>query len=88
MNEFAKWHNEVLGSKVVDALRKNGFEAEFCATAAGRRKNSCAHPGRGFSGLRRVPYPKALGIQEKLAARGTRFLTTTPPGFRTKSGRR
>ena len=34
MNEFTPWHNEALGKKVTEALKKNGFEAEYCPSAA------------------------------------------------------
>ena len=34
MNEFTPWHNEALGKKVVESLKKNGFEAEYCPSAA------------------------------------------------------
>lgn len=82
MNEFAKWHNEVLGSKVVEALRKNGFEAEFCATAAEAAEKILALIPEGASvGFGGSLTLKALGIQEKLAASGHEIFDHNAPGL-------
>jgi len=82
MNEFAPWHNEALGKKVVEALKKNGFEAEYCSSAAEAADKVLAlipeSASVGFGGSWTV---KALGIQEKLAGKGNTLLDHGAPGL-------
>ena len=71
MSEFTPWHNETVGGAVVEALKKNGFEAEFFATAdeAGQRLLDLI-PDRASVGIGGSTTLKTLGVPEKLAARG------------------
>jgi len=82
MNEFASWHYEALGNRVVESLRKNGFEAEFCASAADAAEKILAlipeGSSVGFGGSWTV---KALGIQEKLSGKGNTILDHGAPGL-------
>ena len=82
MNEFTPWHNEALGKKVVESLKKNGFEAEYCSSAAEAADKILAlipeSASVGFGGSWTV---KALGIQEKLAGKGNTILDHGAPGL-------
>jgi len=82
MSEFTPWHNETVGGAVVEALKKNGFEAEYCATggdAAQRLLELIPEAASvGFGGSWTL---KALGISEKLAARGNTILDHGAPGL-------
>lgn len=82
MNEFTSWHYEALGGKVVEALKKNGFEAGYCAdrSEAAEKVLSLipASASVGFGGSWTV---KALGLAEKLAARGNTLLDHGAPGL-------
>ena len=82
MNEFTPWHNEALGKKVTEALKKNGFEAEYCPSSAEAAEKILAlipeSASVGFGGSWTV---KALKIQEKLAGRGNTILDHGAPGL-------
>jgi hypothetical protein len=82
MSEFTPWHNETLGRKVVEALKKNGFEAEFFATGAEAAEKILElvpdNASVGFGGSWTL---KAIGIAEKLAARGNTILDHGAPGL-------
>jgi L-lactate utilization protein LutB len=82
MNEFTPWHNEALGKKVVESLKKNGFEAEYCSSAAEAADKILAlipeSASVGFGGSWTV---KALGIEEKLAGKGNTILDHGAPGL-------
>lgn len=82
MNDFTQWHNETLGCKTVEALKKNGFEAEWCATGAEAKEKILGlipeGTSVGFGGSWTV---KALGISEALAGRGNTLLDHGAPGL-------
>ncbi len=82
MSEFTPWHNETVGNKVVDALKKNGFEAEFFATGAEAAEKILElvpeTASVGFGGSWTL---KAIGIAEKLTARGNTLLDHGTPGL-------
>lgn len=82
MNEFTPWQYEALGKRVVEALKKNRFEAEFCATKEEAvRKLLALIPEKasvGFGGSWTV---KALGVSGVLAEKGHVLLDHGVPGL-------
>ena len=82
MSEFTPWHNETVGGAVVEALKKNGFEAEYCATGADAAQRLLElipeAASVGFGGSWTL---KAIGISEKLAERGNTILDHGAPGL-------
>ena len=82
MNEFTQWHNETLGNKTVEALKKNGFEAEWCASGAEAKEKILGLIPEGatvgFGGSWTV---KDLGIAEALAEKGNSLLDHGVPGL-------
>lgn len=82
MNEFTPWYNETVGGAVVEALKKNGFEAEYCATGADAAERLLElipeAASVGFGGSWTL---KAIGISEKLAERGNTILDHGAPGL-------
>ncbi len=82
MNPVETWHNETLGTAAVEALKKNGFEAEYLADgkAALERIAAAVKPGMtvGFGGSMTL---KALGAQDRVAALGAKLLDHNAPGL-------
>lgn len=80
MNPVETWHAEALGAQAVKALQKSGFDAVYVATAAEAADKVLSYikPGAsvGFGGSMTV---KALGIQEKAAAKGAVLLDHNAP---------
>ncbi len=82
MNDFTKWHNETLGCKTVEALKKNGFEAVWCSTAAEAKDKIMELIPEGTSvGLGGSWTVKGLGLPEALAERGNTLLDHGAPGL-------
>lgn len=79
MSEAIVWHNEVMGTKVAEALKKNGFEAEYCATRAEAAEKILAlipeGASVGFGGSWTIA---ELGIQEKLTGGHVLFNHNAP----------
>ena len=77
-----KWHRDTLGNKVVQALKKNEFDALYCTTG----KEAVAQvlkyitPGAivGVGGSVTIG---ELGILEKAEALGAKVLNHNKPGF-------
>jgi len=71
MNPVESWHNEAIGAEAVKALKKSGFDAVYVSSPAeaAERVMAFVKPGAtvGFGGSMTV---KAMGIQEKVAAKG------------------
>ncbi len=82
MSEYTPWHNETVGGAVVEALKKNGFDAEYCATAdeAVQRLLDLV-PDRASVGIGGSTTLKTLGVPEKLAERGATVLDHNAPGL-------
>ncbi len=82
MNPVQDWHAETLGKAACEALKKNGFDAEYVADgkAALERLASFVKPGMsvGFGGSMSL---KAIGAGEKVAALGARVLDHNAPGL-------
>jgi L-lactate utilization protein LutB len=82
MNDFTPWHNETLGKKVVEALKKNGFEAEYCATSAEATEKILAlvpeGASVGFGGSWTI---MSMGIKDKLAEGGHELFDHNAPGL-------
>ncbi|MGA2477197.1 MAG: LUD domain-containing protein [Spirochaetia bacterium] len=82
MTAVEAWHNETLGMGVCTALRKNGFEAQYVATAAEALKLIAGfiRPGMtvGFGGSMSL---KAIGAPERAQAFGAEVLDHNAPGI-------
>ncbi|HCL80034.1 MAG TPA: lactate utilization protein C [Synergistaceae bacterium] len=82
MNEFTPWQYEALGERAVEALKRNRFEAEYCATKeeAAKKLLSLIPEGAsvGFGGSWTV---KALGVSETLAKGGHALYDHGVPGL-------
>ncbi len=82
MSDFTTWHNETVGGSVVEALRKNGFEAEYCSSgddAVARLLELIPESASvGFGGSWTV---RQLGVSEILAERGNTILDHGAPGL-------
>lgn len=78
-----QWYYETLGKKVVEALRKNNFHAEYVATKEEARQKvlSLAADSRsiGVGGSITI---KELGVVEQLAAEGKEILDHALPGLK------
>ena len=71
MEEIHNWHNETIGLKTVEVLKKNGFSALYCKRGAEASEfiMNNVHKGDkvGFGGSMTI---KKLGIQEKVKSMG------------------
>lgn len=71
MKEIHNWHNETIGLKVVEALKKNGFASVYCKSGAEASEfimnNVVKGDKVGFGGSMTI---KKLGIQEKVESIG------------------
>lgn len=75
------WHRETIGQKTVEALRKNGFDAEYAATreAAAESALRFVAPGAtvGFGGS--MTLEQDLGFHARVEARGGNLIRF--PGY-------
>jgi L-lactate utilization protein LutB len=82
MTPVAPRHHAALADRAVGALRQNGFDAHYVASAAeaAARLLSYVQPGKsvGFGGSMTVA---ALGVKEELAKRGAVLLDHNAPGL-------
>jgi hypothetical protein len=80
MKEIHNWHNETIGLKVVEALKKNGFSALYCKSGEEVSelimKNIQKDDRVGFGGSMTI---KNLGIQEKVKSMGGIVLDHNDP---------
>ena len=80
MKEIHNWHNETIGLKVVEALKKNMFSAIYCKSgdeASEFIMNNVQKGDRvGFGGSMTI---KKLGIQEKVKSLGGQVLDHGDP---------
>jgi len=71
MKEIRDWHNETIGLKVVDALKKNGFSAIYCKSGEEASEFIASNIHKedrvGFGGSMTI---QSLGMQEKVKAKG------------------
>ena len=82
MNDFTPWHNETLGKRAVEALRRNGFDAVFCPTAADAVKAVLdLVPGTASVGMGGSWTVSRLGLPAKLAAKGCEILDHANPAL-------
>lgn len=77
-----EWHNETVGKRVVEALKKNNFDAVYCACReeAVQRVLEFISPGAkvGVGGSMTV---QELGLLEKIAEKGATILNHNQPGL-------
>ncbi|MBL8968824.1 MAG: lactate utilization protein [Spirochaetaceae bacterium] len=82
MSPVEAWHAETLGTAACEALKKNGFEAEYYpdGKAALARIASFVKPGMsvGFGGSMSL---RAIGAPEKVASLGAKVLDHNVPGL-------
>lgn len=75
MDEFGKWHNEILGNKVVKALEKNGFHAIYFETKEQAENFIMYHVKSGddvgFGGSQTI---KALDLKKRIREIGGNIL--------------
>lgn len=82
MNEHVSWHNELVGVRVAEALRRNDFDAVYCKSAAEAAAEILRLvPETGTVGLGGSWTVKELGVVEKLKARGNTILDHGAPGL-------
>ena len=82
MTAVEQWHNETLAREACEALKRNGFDAHYVATApeALARVAAFVKPGMkvGFGGSMTM---RAIGAPEKVAALGAELLDHNAPGL-------
>ncbi|KLU64393.1 MULTISPECIES: lactate utilization protein [Desulfosporosinus] len=80
--EINEWHNETIGRKAVEALKKNEFDAVYFATAEEAAAFIMNHVKPemtvGFGGSMTI---KNMGIQDKVNAVGGKVLDHGAPGI-------
>ncbi|MGC7872202.1 lactate utilization protein [Desulfosporosinus sp. SYSU MS00001] len=80
--EINEWHNETIGHKAVEALKKNEFDAVYFATAEEAAAFIMNHVKPemtvGFGGSMTI---KNMGIQDKVNAVGGKVLDHGAPGI-------
>jgi len=82
MNEHVSWHNDLVGERVTEALRRNDFDAVYCKSAAEAAAEILRLvPETGTVGLGGSWTVKELGVVEKLKARGNTILDHGAPGL-------
>lgn len=75
MNEHVRWHHDLVGERVAEALRRNDFDAVYCKSAPEAAEEILRLvPETGTVGLGGSWTVKELGVVEKLKARGTVIL--------------
>lgn len=82
METITQWHQETVGQRVVEALRKNQFDAQYFATLDEVSEFIMQHVSPdmkvGFGGSMTI---KGMGIQEKVQAVGGKVLDHGTPGL-------
>ena len=82
MNEHVRWHHDLVGERVAEALRRNDFDAVYCKSAAEAAEEVLRLvPENGTVGLGGSWTVKELGVVEKLKARGNIILDHGAPGL-------
>ena len=82
MNEHVRWHHDLVGERVAEALRRNDFDAVYCKSAAEAAEEVLRLvPENGTVGLGGSWTVKELGVVEKLKARGNTILDHGAPGL-------
>ena len=82
MNEHVRWHHDLVGERVAEALRRNDFDAVYCKSAAEAAEEVLRLvPKNGTVGLGGSWTVKELGVVEKLKARGNTILDHGAPGL-------
>lgn len=80
MDKIHNWHNEIIGKKVVDALRKNCFKAIYMTTKEEAAdyilKNVKSSDSVGFGGSATI---KKLNVQDKIKQMGAKILDHSHP---------
>ena len=77
-----EWHAETIGHKVVEALKKNRFQAEYVSTANEARQRVLELvPGNGSVGLGGSVTIAKLNVIEELNSRGNLILNHSAPGL-------
>lgn len=72
MSELKNWHNETIGTKTVEALKKNNFTATYCQTKQEAMEHILALiSAEETVGVGGSATAIELGLLDKLAARGT-----------------
>lgn len=72
MSELKNWHNETIGTKTVEALKKNNFAAAYCQTKQDALEYILTLiPAEGTVGIGGSATVIELGLLDKLAAQGT-----------------
>lgn len=81
-NEVKNWHNETIGQKVVEAFKKNDFDAVYFSTAEEAAAFIMEHVKSetkvGFGGSMTI---NGMGIQDKVKAAGGVVLDHGAPGL-------
>ncbi len=82
MTAVEQWHNEAVGKRACDALRKNGFDAQYVATGADalKRVAGFVKPGMkvGFGGSMTLA---GIGAPAKARELGAEVLDHNAPGL-------
>jgi L-lactate utilization protein LutB len=82
MTAVETWRGETLGNRVCAALKKNGFEARYVATAAEARDAVAAAVKPGMKvGLGGSVTLTSIGVPEKVLALGGEILNHSAPGL-------
>lgn len=82
MSEFTDWHNDVLGTKVVEALKKNNFAASYVKTRKEALEKLLALiPQTATIGIAGSWTIKEIGLDTALEDRGNTVYNHNKPGL-------
>jgi len=82
MDEYKAWHNDVIGEKAVEALKKNKFAATYCKTGATASERILdLIPAGAIVGIGGSLTLRQLGLLDKLSDRGHDLLIHWKPGL-------
>ncbi len=82
MSEFTNWHNQTIGTRVVEALQKNNFTASYVNTKQeALDKLATLIPGDATVGIGGSWTIKEVGIDTLLEARGNTVFNHNKPGL-------
>lgn len=82
MSEFKSWHNQTIGAKVVEALKKNNFTASYVNTRQeALDKLAALIPGDAAVGIGGSWTIKEVGIDTLLVERGNTVYNHNIPGL-------
>ncbi|MTV50214.1 lactate utilization protein [Heliobacillus mobilis] len=82
MNDFLAWHHETLGTKVVEALTKNNFQATYCKTRQEAVEQILSLiPTDASVGVGGSQTIQELGLLDQLSERGNELLNHNRPGI-------